>query len=245
MLIDVHFHLDLMDNMQSLIHEFQTSDVGIIAVGTTPKAFGKEKKFCCGVKNIKVGLGFHPQLVFERAHEIDLFLKFVKDSQYIGEVGIDFNSSYIGSKAQQISCFRKIAKACADEGGKILSIHSVKAASTIIDELEEAGTFQTCKCIFHWFTGTSTERNRAVENGAFFSINRKMLVTKSGRELVKVIPEDRLLLETDAPFTMKFNSIVGLRAELLKLVDDISAIRAKDLSVQIEKNSLQIWEQLE
>ena len=48
MLIDVHFHLDLMDNMQSLIHEFQTSDVGIIAVGTTPKAFGKEKKFCCG-----------------------------------------------------------------------------------------------------------------------------------------------------------------------------------------------------
>ena len=59
MLIDVHFHLDLMDNMQSLIHEFQTSDVGIIAVGTTPKAFQKEKKFCCGVKNIKVGLGFH------------------------------------------------------------------------------------------------------------------------------------------------------------------------------------------
>ena len=72
-----------------------------------------------------------------------------------------------------------------------------------------------------------------------------MLVTKSGRELIKVIPEDRLLLETDAPFTMKFNSTVGLRAELLKLVDDISAIRAKDLSVQIEKNSLQIWEQLE
>lgn len=83
MLIDVHFHLDLMDNMQSLIHEFQTSDVGIIAVGTTPKAFEKEKKFCCGVKNIKVGLGFHPQLVSERAHEIDLFLKLVKDSDIV------------------------------------------------------------------------------------------------------------------------------------------------------------------
>ena len=140
-----------------------------------------------------------------------------------------------------MSCFRKIAKACADEGGKILSIHSVKAASTIIAELEEAGTFQTCKCIFHWFAGTSAERNRAVENGAFFSINRKMLATKSGRELIKVIPEDRLLLETDAPFTMKFNPTVGLKAELLKLVDDISAIRVKDLSAQIEKNSIQIW----
>ena len=116
-------------------------------------------------------------------------------------------------------------------------------ASTVIAELEEAGTFQTCKCIFHWFTGTSAERKRAIENGAFFSINRKMLVTKSGRELVKAIPIDRMLLETDAPFTMKFDSTVGLKAELLKLVDDISAIRAKDLSAQIEENSIQIWKQ--
>lgn len=241
MLIDTHFHLDLMNNMQLLIHEFQTSDVGIIAVGTTPKAFEKEKMFCYGEKNIKVGLGFHPQLVSERAYEIDLFLRFVKDSKYVGEIGIDFNSSYIGSKVQQISCFRRIAKACADDGGKVLSIHSVKAAGTIIDELEEAGTFQNCKCIFHWFTGTSAERKRAIENGAFFSINRKMLVTKSGRELVKIIPVDRLLLETDAPFTMKINSIIALKTELLKLVNDISAIRAEDLSEQIEKNSIQIW----
>lgn len=242
MLIDTHFHLDLMDNMQPLIREFHNSDVGVIAVGTTPKAFEKEKQFCHRVKNIKVGLGFHPQLVSERAHEIDLFLRLIKDSQHIGEVGLDFNSSYIESKAQQIECFRKIAKACANDGGKVLSIHSVKAASIIMDELETAGTFQTCKCIFHWFTGTLAECKRGIKNGAYFSINQKMLKTKSGREVIKSIPIEKLLLETDAPFIMEFGSASELRRELLKLTENISAIRGEDFSVKIKENSSEIWE---
>jgi TatD DNase family protein len=78
MLTDTHFHLDLMENMQTLIREFRNADVGVIAVGTTPKAYEKEKQFCSGVDNIRIGLGFHPQLVAERESEIDLFLRLVK-----------------------------------------------------------------------------------------------------------------------------------------------------------------------
>ena len=51
MLIDTHFHLDLMENMQTLIREFRNADVGVIAAGTTPKAYEKEKQFCSGVDN--------------------------------------------------------------------------------------------------------------------------------------------------------------------------------------------------
>ena len=42
MLIDTHFHLDLMENMQPLIREFRSSAIGVIAIGTTPKAYKKE-----------------------------------------------------------------------------------------------------------------------------------------------------------------------------------------------------------
>ena len=124
MLIDTHYHLDLMENMPKLIREFICSDIGIIAVGTTPKVYEREKQFCSEADNIKVGLGFHPQLVSERGSEIDLFLKYIKNSKYIGEIGLDFNSAYTASKEQQLSCFRKIAKACAEEGNKVLSIHT-------------------------------------------------------------------------------------------------------------------------
>ena len=240
MLIDTHFHLDLMKNMQTLIREFRNSDVGVIAVGTTPKAYEREKQFCFGVGNIRVGLGFHPQLVAERGQEIDLFLKLIKNSRYIGEIGLDFNSSYIAFKEQQVCCFRKIVKACADEGNKVLSIHSVKAAGVAIEELEKAGTFQNNICIFHWFTGSAAERKRALEAGAWFSINPRMLKTKSGQETIKAIPVDRLLLETDAPFTSQVDSVYNFEIQLKKMIEDVSIIRDENVKKNIEINSTQV-----
>ena len=228
MLIDTHFHLDLMDNMQSLIREFSAVDVGIIAVGTTPKAFVKERQICVGARNINVGLGLHPQLVAEREHEIELFLNLVKESRYIGEVGIDFNTNYITSKEQQVSCFRKIVKSCADEGGKILSIHSVKSAGVVIEELNSARVFANNVCIFHWFTGSVSEHKRAIEDGAYFSI-------------IKAVPADRILLETDAPFTTMFETVKELKTELEKLVIRISEVRAQEMRGWIEDNTARIF----
>lgn len=236
MLIDTHFHLDLMENMKSLIREFNNSNTGVIAVGTTPRAYEREKQFCSGVDNIRVGLGFHPQLVAERESEIDLFLWLVESSRYIGEIGLDFNSAYIASQKQQLSCFQRIAKTCADKGNKVLSIHSVKAAGVVIDELEKAGTFKNNICIFHWFTGTVTERRRAIEAGAWFSINPRMLKTKSGQETIKMIPADRLLLETDAPFTRKFSTAIELTKELLAILKGLEEIRGENINKQVEAN---------
>lgn len=236
MLIDTHFHLDLMENMKTLIREFNNSNIGVIAVGTTPRAYEREKQFCSGVDNIRVGLGFHPQLVAERESEIDLFLRLAESSRYIGEIGLDFNSTYLASQKQQLSCFQRIAKVCAVKGNKVLSIHSVKSAGTVIDELEKAGTFKNNICIFHWFTGTVTERRRAIESGAWFSINPRMLKTKSGQETIKMIPADRLLLETDAPFTRKFSTAVELTKELLAILKGLEEIRGENINKQVEAN---------
>lgn len=240
MLIDAHFHLDLMDNMQSLIQEFRSARIGVICVGTTPKAYEKEVQLCSNTSAMKVGLGMHPQLVADREQETDLFLRLVKASKFIGEIGLDFNSAFLSSKDQQISCFRKIAKSCAAEKGKIISVHSVKAAGTVIDELNAANVFRDNICIFHWFTGSIVECKRAVEAGAYFSINPKMLNTIRGQETIRAIPANRILLETDAPFSLKISSAKQLETELEILVGGISRIRGEDMEGRIEKNSERI-----
>lgn len=242
MIIDTHFHLDLMENMMELINEFRKIDIGILAVGTTPRAYERERWFCRDAENVRIGLGLHPQLVAEREKEIELFLKLIKESRFIGEVGLDFNSAYIGSKNQQISCFRKIINACSDAGDKVLSIHSVKAAGVVIDELNRAGTFQNNICILHWFTGTAAERRRALESGAWFSINPRMLKTKSGQETIRDLSADKILLETDAPFALNIISAKMLKDELEKLEINISNIRGENVKKQIEKNSMQVFE---
>ena len=240
MLLDTHFHLDLMNNMQALVREFSTTDVGAVVVGTTPKAYEGDKRFCFGTEKIRVGLGMHPQLVAERGQELELFLRLVKGTKYIGEVGLDFNTNYIASKEQQMVCFREIVKACANEGGKVLSIHSAKAARTVIDELKNARAFRGNVCILHWFTGSAAERKSAIESGAYFSINSKMLKTKSGQETIKVVPAERILLETDAPFTMRFRSVSELKTELERLVIGISEIRGVEMRRRIEENSMRV-----
>ena len=98
MLIDTHFHLDLMGNMHTLIHSFKDIDVGVIAVGTTPKAYKREKQFCSGVDNIRVGLGIHPQLIVERGQEIDLFLGLMTKRSLLINTSLTLSLSSIDRK---------------------------------------------------------------------------------------------------------------------------------------------------
>jgi TatD DNase family protein len=57
--------------------------------------------------------------------------------------------------------------------------------------------------VLHWFTGTRAEARRAVDLGCYFSINAEMLDSNRHRELVAALPLERLLTETDGPFTQR------------------------------------------
>jgi TatD DNase family protein len=54
--------------------------------------------------------------------------------------------------------------------------------------------------ILHWFTGTKTQLKRAISMGCWFSVGPAMLRTEKGKSLVKGMPKDRVLTETDGPF---------------------------------------------
>ncbi|MEC4176800.1 TatD family hydrolase [Adlercreutzia sp. R7] len=82
---------------------------------------------------------------------------------------------------------------------KLISIHAVNAAGVALDLLEQAGTLSRHQVILHWFSGTSDDLIRAVRAGCFFSVGPRMLASRRGREYVRQIPLDRLLLETDMP----------------------------------------------
>ena len=78
--------------------------------------------------------------------------------------------------------------------------------------------------------------------GAYFSINPRMLKTKSGQETIRSIPGDKILLETDAPFTRKYNKIDDLKLDLVDLIHCISDIRGEEMMSQINLNSNLIWD---
>ena len=80
--------------------------------------------------------------------------------------------------------------------------------------------------MLHWFSGTSDELARARRLGCYFSVSEHMLASKRGREYARVVPEERLLLETDAPPGLDAPYSAGeLRASLEAALSRIAEIR--------------------
>lgn len=241
MICDAHCHLDLMDDMIEFVNEIQESDISLFAVGTTPKAYSRVVQCCRNSRNIYVGLGMHPQLISSGYDDMHLFETLFKESRYIGEVGLDFSKDYIQTKELQIEVFSEIVKLCEQSKERVISIHSLKSTNKVIEILETYKKQKSNKYIFHWFTGSIPQIEKAIEIGCYFSVNPRMLKTKSGIEVIKTVPFDRMLLESDAPFALKTKHIDEIRKELGGAVSKISDIVGRDVSQMINDNTKEVF----
>ncbi|MCP9630756.1 TatD family hydrolase [Rhodopseudomonas palustris] len=200
-LVDLHCHLDLYPDFEAMVSECDRLGIFTLAVTTTPKAWSRNHKLASSTKFVRAALGLHPQLVAERWKEIELWERLLDQTRYVGEVGLDAGPRYHSSLGRQTEVFRHILQCCARAGGKILSIHSVRSASKVLDLIEEEASDGRTRFVFHWFTGSVAEARRATELGCYFSVNAEMLSKERARAVVATIPDDRLLTETDGPFT--------------------------------------------
>jgi len=227
-LVDFHCHLDLFPDPAAAIREAEEKEVYTLAVTTTPKAWPRNDEWTRSTRFVRAGLGLHPELVAERASEISLWEEYLPQARYIGEVGIDGGPRCFKSLQQQSEIFARILRSCAAAGGKILSVHSFRAVRVILDLIEDALPERPGQIVLHWFTGSNSEARRAVDLGCFFSVNTAMLSRERGRSLIASLPLDRLLTETDAPFTT-----VGGRparpADVTDALDGLATLRGLSL----------------
>lgn len=207
-LFDAHCHLDLMARPDAVADEATALGLVLFDCGVDPHDFARAKKRACGRSNIFAGIGLHPWWLADGRcgpAEVNLLCEVAAQERYIGEVGLDFSARFAGSEPLQIQALDRLCDALVQSplAGRVISIHAVRSAGTVLDVLESHGLLipnsDSPVIIFHWFSGTSNEFVRARSAGCYFSVNERMLATKRGREYARQIPFDCLLLETDAP----------------------------------------------
>jgi TatD DNase family protein len=221
-LVDFHCHLDLYPDFEALAAECERQAIYTLAVTTTPRAWPKNKEVASGKKYVRAALGLHPQLVATHHHEIALWERYLPEASYVGEVGLDGSPQYARSLPEQQKVFERILKACNEQGGKILSIPSVRTTSLILDMLERHLDLRENAVVLHWFTGSASEARRAASLGCYFSVNARMLSSPKGISVVSNIPPDRILTETDGPFTVASRGTSRPR-DVFDCVRDIAA----------------------
>ena len=230
LLVDYHCHLDLYPDFENQFGACTSNRIATLAVTTTPRAWPRNKELAERSPFVRVGLGIHPQIIAEFPNELDAFEKYLPEARHIGEVGLDAGPAHYKTYEQQKIIFEAILRLCAQAGGKILSVHCVRAAKDLLTLIETHLAATTNKVVLHWFSGSDSDARRAVNLGCYFSVNQPMLAKPTAVKLLANLPTQRLLTETDGPFAK-----VGTRSALPTDVRETTAELATLLHLDAEE----------
>lgn len=257
-IFDMHCHIGFAPDPSELAFSVATQKIAALSATVLPGECRALSESLAALPHLHVGLGLHPWWVADgRATEGDvrLFEDLAPGAAVIGEIGLDFarDRGSGPARARQIDALERALLACrktpAEDRSavrKIITLHAVRSADVVLDLLEQTGASKQCSCVFHWFSGTSDELNRAIGMGCWFSVGTRMLASKRGRAYARAIPVSRLLLETDLPAQAGDTlDPAEWRRTLEETVSQLAAIRTCDedeLAATMAKTSAALLE---
>jgi TatD DNase family protein len=149
--------------------------------------------------------GVHPHHSHEYDDGTDALLRELvadPDVKAVGETGLDYFRDY-SPRAAQIDAFER-QLAIAIDSGKPLFLHQRDAHADFLACLDNVKG-RIGRAVVHCFTGERAELIDCIDRGFFIGITGWICDERRGahlRELVRLIPADRLLIETDAPYLL-------------------------------------------
>jgi TatD DNase family protein len=204
MLIDTHCHLDFpeFDPDRDLVLR-RAKDAGvarIINIGSSLQGSIRCVELARDYDCVYAAVGIHP-------HEADRFLAGQKDIlrglarrekvAAIGEIGLDYFKNYAQAENQRVlfTCLLEVAR----ELGLPVVIHSRSASDDTLKILKE---HLPLRVVVHCFSGEEKFLKECLGLDFYISFTCNITYKKADRlrELVKIVPLEKLFLETDAPF---------------------------------------------
>lgn len=204
-MIDTHCHLTderLLSQLDDVLHRAQAAGVTrMITIGTDLADDRAAIALCHGRERIlRCAIGIHPNYTQTAAVEdVAQLIELQQDPSVIalGEMGLDYFHKF-ADRAHQAKMF-EAQMALAQQVNKPVVIHSREA---IDDTLAIMANFAAVRAVFHCFTGTAAEADKILSAGYWISFTGPVTYKKNDalRDVVKAMPIDRLMVETDAPY---------------------------------------------
>ena len=215
--IDTHCHLDLFSNPQETLDE--APETVVVVVTELPSRYRLQAVRFRGDKRVRVALGLHPlRAATAGALEVGQLVRQLPNTEYVGEVGLDFSIHGKDTRTAQLRVFDRLLSEPALRY-KVVSIHSRGAEPVVVERLQAASVVG----ILHWYTGPLGLIDKALDAGLYFSINPAMLRSEKGRKVIAAVPHDRVLTESDGPFAKAHGRSV-VPADMKRLVSELGGL---------------------
>ncbi len=233
-LIDSHVHTNderLQADLQAVLAGARAQNIAAQVIPATSRASWPDIKALCNEhEDLHACYGLHPGFFSEhRDEDIKMLpLWLARESAVaVGECGLDYAVAG-ADKSQQQHLF-SAQLALAREFDLPIVIHAVRAVEDVIRMIRASGHYQG---MVHSYSGSKQQAHRLIDLGYHLSFGGAMTYPRAKRlrELVRELPLDALLLETDAP-DQPAHVVAGSRnvpANLSYVWETISEIRQED-----------------
>ena len=230
-MIDSHCHLDhepMFSDLKNVLTRSKESGVEkILSICTTKDSFHKIIEIIKIDPIIYGTYGIHPHEANTDLVTKEEIIKNVSSNKKIiaiGESGLDFYYNH-SSKEKQISSFKSHIEAAINLNVPII-VHSRNAEKETFDILNEYKKSKP-KILMHCFTGSTEFANKLLTLDSYFSASGIITFKNSTdlQETFRLIPNDKLLIETDSPYLSpvplrgKKNEPSYIKHTLMKLAD--------------------------
>ncbi len=207
-LVDSHCHLDdaqFENDRAAVIARAQAAGVDyMLAIGTGngPPDLAAALRLATEWPNVFATVGVHPndasKIEARTFEDLEQLLTHPK-VRAIGEIGLDYHWGV--PKETQLPVFlRQLAIASAIR--MPIVIHTRDAWTDTLDILHREWAHNGIPCVMHCFTGDAAQARQCLDLGFYLAFGGVTTFPKSSdiREAARIVPLDRLLLETDAPY---------------------------------------------
>src|SRR5579884_4041329 len=204
-LVDSHCHLDLdafdADRAEVLLRARSAGVERFVVIGFEPRRWESGLELARTVPGISLAVGLHPTEAASYDDELEASLRrFALDTGAvaIGETGIDYHWPGVPPQTQRAVFARQIA--LARELDLPFIVHQREAAADVLDVLRQAGA--PLRGVMHCFTEGPDYAEECVALGLHIGLGGAVTFKNASalHQAVRVVPLERIVLETDAPF---------------------------------------------
>ncbi len=209
-MIDTHCHLTFPDYAgridETLARAAAAGVTGAITISTTTRDCLDALRVAEEYDNVWCTSGVHPCHSDDTPHDWKAIRRVAEHPRCVawGELGLDNHHPEPNRSVQDPVLAEQLAfiESCAADGIDLpVVIHCREAFADLIPILR-ASTLDRSRYVFHCFTGTPDEARMVLDFGAMISFTGVVTYrnAKGVAEAAKLVPDDRIMVETDAPF---------------------------------------------
>jgi TatD DNase family protein len=253
MFVDSHCHLTyepLVNNIPEILQKCAESKIStLLTIGTNIKSSTECSEISKKYKNIYSSIGIHPveaHVVVGKDSEIKILYQSNSKNIGYGETGLDFFYS-IEHKKRQIDLFEKHIQYAKEDSSTVI-VHTREADDTTINIIKNHSNSRNIRFLIHCFTGSLSFAKSLLNIGCYISFSGIVTFknTIELQDVVKYVPLDSMLIETDSPylsphpFRGKKNSPENV-LHVAKKIAELKKINLDEVGIKTSENFFEVF----